>query len=312
MSKCINPYIEAELLNNMFELEQVVREAGSAWYNGGIKIYCHPGYCNDAGDVMQYICTIHVDVLKIFQCVNSDESHYLRLKDSLNSLLMGYGVSVDEFHITRVDYCNNVVVPDTGIRAILFDLIQSCPTKAIHTTREISYDTSLYSSNKSKVINVYDKERERRDKQRMRHDPSFCPKLYEKNVIRLELQIKREHIKYACKRKGMSNNYDSWINSTIEQQYLQNIYKMIPKGDFYNRRIIQDLICNDASLSHTLKRHLLDFISTVSQGGLDAAKEKYSNNTYHRYMNYFATHNISPIPIPDNAGLTYIPSPFVV
>jgi hypothetical protein len=145
----------------------------------------------------------------------------------------------------------------------------------------------------------------------MRHDPSFAPRLYEHNVIRMEMQVKKEHIKYK-RRLGIESTYDTWINYKMEREYLQQLYKMIPKGDFFKKTEVIARIDNDTAIGSTLKNHLREFIEIVHTGGLDAAKEKYSNNTYHHYLDYFAEIGMSPITIPDDKGIDFIKSPFII
>lgn len=298
--------IQVEQLRNHFDVEP-------QYYYDAIKISCFPVRPEDNPNdkAIAYIYQIKVDALKLFRTTNTSAAHYNELKKILNMELSLFGFDVDDFAITRVDYCNNIVVKDKKERELLFKLLQSCPTHAAYTVREDQYESSLYSKSKSRTLNIYDKERERRDKMRIRHDHQFYPKVYELNVIRIEHQVKKDHIKYK-RRNGIPSNYDYWINAETEQAYMAQIHKMIPVGDFYSESIIKNFIQTDVTLNGKKRSNLLAFCDTVANGGMDAAKKHWCYNTYNSYLSYFADNNLSPIPIPDEWGIEHIRNPFVL
>lgn len=210
--------------------------------------------------------------------------------------------------VSRVDYCYNCRIEDEKIRQTLFDALQKCPTKAIYTVRGVNYATSIYSRSKSKVVNVYDKTAEREAKYRSTGSRMALPQSYEQDIVRMELQVKSEHLKYMA-RRGFARTVTNWINVDTEARYLEKLYGMFPKGDFFTLEQAESLIVS-SKYSKTIKNNLIKFIRIIVKSNMDVAKTTLSYNTYRRYLNLLGDLGINPITIPDDCGLQYIKSPF--
>lgn len=281
-----------------------------SYIRGGLSIHWRPlTICYDNGEVLSYLYTIKVDVLKFFKAENTS-SQQIRVIIRLLDQLLGYGnFSLNDMTVSRVDYCYNSRIEDEDTRLILFDLLQKCPTKAIYTVRGVKYKTSIYSRSKSKVINVYDKNAERAVKFFVSGNSDNLVKNYERDMIRMELQVKKGHLKYMAKQ-GIVRSVKNWINAETERHYLQKLYSMFPKGDFYTLDEAEHRV-SSASLTKTIKRHLIDFLREIARSDMDTAKNKICYNTYRRYLRILADLGVNPITIPQNCGLSYIQSPFV-
>ena len=209
--------------------------------------------------------------------------------------------------VSRVDYCYNCRIEDEKVRQTLFDALQKCPTKAIYTVRGVNYATSIYSRSKSKVVNVYDKTAEREAKYRSTGCRMALPQSYEQDIVRMELQVKTEHLKYMA-RRGFARTVTNWINVGTEARYLKNCMGCSPKEIFYSEQA-ESLIVS-SKYSKTIKNNLIKFIRIIAKSNMDVAKTKLSYNTYRRYLNLLGDLGINPITIPDDCGLQYIKSPF--
>ena len=279
-----------------------------AYMGEGLSIRCRPlTVCYD-GEVLSYLYTIKVDALKFFRTENTSSQQFrviIRLLDQL----LGYGnFSVDDMTVSRVDYCYNIRIEDEDTRLILFDLLQKCPTRAIYTVRDVKYKTSIYSRSKSKTVNVYDKNTERSVKFFVSGNSKNLAKNFERDIVRMELQIKKGHLKYMAKQ-GVARSAKNWINAETERHYLQKMYGMFPKGDFYALDAAEHIV-SYSNLTKTTKRHLIDFLREIAQNDMDTAKRKICYNTYRRYLNILADLGVNPITIPRDCGLSYIQSPF--
>ena len=199
-------------------------------------------------------------------------------------------------------------IEDEKVRQTLFDALQKCPTKAIYTVRGVNYATSIYSRSKSKVVNVYDKTAEREAKYRSTGSRMALPQSYEQDIVRMELQVKTEHLKYMA-RRGFARTVTNWINVDTEARYLEKLYGMFPKGDFFTLEQAESLIVS-SKYSKTIKNNLIKFIRIIVKSNMDVAKTTLSYNTYRRYLNLLGDLGINPITIPDDCGLQYIKSPF--
>ena len=203
-----------------------------AYMGEGMSIRWRPLAVCYNGEVLSYLYTIKVDALKFLRTENTS-SQQLRVIVRLLDHLLSYGnFSLDDMTVSRVDYCYNSRIEDEDTRLILFDLLQKCPTRAIYTVRGVKYKTSIYSRSKSKTVNVYDKNTERSVKFFASGNSKNLSKNYERDIVRMELQIKKGHLKYMAKR-GVARSVKNWINAETERHYLQKMYGMFPKGDFY-------------------------------------------------------------------------------
>ena len=278
-------------------------------FHSGITLWYHPLTTTDDGDVLSLLCSIKVDALKYFQIENTTAAHIQTLFCHLDKLLSYGGFTLADMTVSRVDYCYNCRIKDAKVRQILFNLVQKCPTKAIYTMRGVKYETSIYSRSKSKVVNVYDKTAEREAKYRSTGSRMDLPQSYEQDIVRMELQVKTEHLKYMA-RRGFARTVPNWINADTEARYLEKLYGMFPRGDFYTLEQAEALI-SSSKHSKTTKNHLIKFLRIIAKEDMDTAKSQLSYNTYQRYLNLLSDLGVNPITIPDNCGIQSIKSPFV-
>lgn len=278
-------------------------------FSDGITLWYHPLTTTDDGDVLSLLCSIKVDALKYFQVENTTAKHIQTLLCHLDKLLSYGGFTLADMTVSRVDYCYNYRIKDAKVRQILFSLLQKCPTKAIYTMRGVKYETSIYSRSKSKVVNVYDKTAEREAKYRSTGSRMALPQSYEQDIVRMELQVKTEHLKYMA-RCGVARAVTNWINADTETRYLEKLYGMFPRGDFYTLEQAEALI-SSSKHSKTMKTHLIKFLRIIAKDDMDTAKTQFSYNTYQRYLNLLSDLGVNPITIPDNCGIQFIKSPFV-
>ena len=211
--------------------------------------------------------------------------------------------------VSRIDYCYNIRIEDDRTREVLFRLLQKCPTKALYTTRGINYATSIYSRSKSRVVNVYDKTAERTAKYLATGSCSDLPQTYEQDMVRMELQIKADHLKYMA-RRGVRRSVKNWIHMGMGYHYLNKLYGMFPKGDFYTFTQAA-LIIDSAAYKTKMKERLKGFFHIIADKDMDVARAEVSYNTYRRYLDMLSALGVNPITIPEDYGVSYIPSPFV-
>ena len=96
----------------------------------------------------------------------------------------------------------------------------------------------------------------------------------------------------------------------MEYYYLNKLYGMFPKGNFYTFTLVEKII--DSSAYKTkMKARLKDFVRIIADKDMDAARAQVSYNTYHRYLEMLSAIGVNPITIPADCGIPYIQSPFV-
>ena len=129
-----------------------------------------------------------------------------------------------------------------------------------------------------------------------------------------EQSCTRSYSPEFSKLPAMSSSVSTWFKVTLvispaASRYLEKLYGMFPKGDFFTLEQAESLIVS-SKYSKTIKNNLIKFIRIIAKSNMDVAKTKLSYNTYRRYLNLLGDLGINPITIPDDCGLQYIKSPF--
>ena len=282
-----------------------------AYLRDGIKLWFHPLVQNNLGEVLSFLVSIKIDILKYFQVENTSAQDIRNLLHLLEHLLAYGGYTLDDMVVSRIDYCYNIRIEDDSTRKLLFQLLQKCPTKALYTMRGVNYATSIYSKSKSKSkgVNVYDKTSERIAKYLTTGSSSDLPQAYEQDMIRAELQIKANNLKYMAHR-GVRRSAKNWIHLGMEYYYLDKLYGMFPKGNFYTFTHAEKII-DSSTYKKKMKERLKGFIRIIADKDMDTARAQISYNTYRRYLDMLSAIGVNPITIQEDCGISYIQSPLV-
>lgn len=280
-----------------------------AYLPKGIKLWFHPLLQTNIGEVLSFLCSIKIDILKFYQTENASAAQIRELLHLLEHLLAHGGYTLDDMVVSRIDYCYNIRIADDNTRKLLFQLLQKCPTKALYTMRGVNYSTSIYNRSKSKVVNVYDKNAERTATYLTTGSCSDLPQTYEQDMVRMELQLKADHLKYMA-RRGVHRSAKNWIHIGMEYYYLNKLYGMFPRGDFYVLAQAEKII-DSSEYKTTMKERLKGFLRIIADKDMDAARAQVSYNTYHRYLEMLSAIGVNPITIPADCGIPYIQSPIV-
>lgn len=275
----------------------------------------------------EYICYLFVDVIKLLGKADINESDYPALEDKLNDIKKSLLFNVDkELVLLRIDYRLDVVIEDEHIRHYLFKLfsknkeyfkhMKRCEGKKKSTdSAGEKYETSLYYNSKSIVAVVYDKPKERE----LKHQPLQS---YEKNVLRFELRLYNNHLKYLKYNHNIEKTLKNYMNETMYKKYMTDyILQIFYPGDFYSIRKARTIIWA-SSLKDCEKKVLEDFLIDVSTATMEPLIKKRNTDNISglsRYklkkiLNQLEEMHINPIPIPVNASQipSYIPNPLKI
>lgn len=259
----------------------------------------------DTGRVMIYQLLIHIDCLKIVYKENIEQPDIPIIKQTVEDFLVGSGLSLDEFTVARIDYCYNAVVSDEERKWLLPEL-QKLPHRRDYQERVHDYKTSVYYQSKSRVTQFYDKEAERFHKGKLCED-------YEVSVLRLEAQIKHEHIKYKKRRKKnwISNRWDDWVSWDMQRTYLvRSLNNVIYTGDYHTLDSASAII-RQHILRPSKQNNLIGFLQEIHEYGWDKASVKRCYNTNRCYAKKLTEMNINPILLPDNSPFQTIKNLFL-
>ena len=266
-----------------------------------------------------YQINIFADVTKILNRGNVYEKDYDEVKKRIDNeveYLVGYSL---DLILMRVDYRFDKYISSKGERLILIHLYKKMINKHGFKLKKSKnkYKTSVRYDSKSMQIIIYDKEEERKDKNKKCED-------YEKCVLRFEVKLLNKHLNYNKRKYNIEKDLKFYFSESLQRKYmLSNIQKIVYKGDYYNIRGA-DKIINKSNMKERDKKFIREFLIDVSENGITGAKEisiesdkqKYTPYKFKKAVSILEELNINPILIPKsreyfhNERHSYIKNPF--
>lgn len=252
---------------------------------------------------------IFVDCLEYLDKLNMEAADIPVIREAIEAVIAPLGISIEEFALERIDYCQNVIVPSQKERELLMFLwhkASKCHKKLERINgKDSATANKLYYKRMTDNyrVQLYDKELERRDKEKN-------AKPYELGVLRLESQLHREHLMYHWWQYRTPRSFDVWADWSLRAAYLRQTEHLFFPGDFYTLRRAETLL-RKAGLSPKECQEIRQFMKNISESGFDYAEEQ-AKSTYlvNKYINQLTSLGISPIPIPQNARTPYLANPF--
>lgn len=259
------------------------------------------------------IC-IYVDFLVMLNKVNVEPEDINKIKKEIEGVIYPLGIKLDELYLASIDYCFNAVVPDRKERMLLMQLWDKASShferaKKLKIAVPNNCNKIYYCCPDFYNVQIYDKETERQDTKR--HKGRVMPiTAYERNVLRLEYQIRYKHLDYHSKQYGTPRTFDEWATWTKRCHYLQSTAALFFTGDFYTVRKAMTIL-RRAGLDEADCQAIRRFMTDVSRRGIDYATARAPSPYYARkYIRQLSALRINPIPIPQNAGVPRLANPF--
>lgn len=248
-------------------------------------------------------CKLVIDIPLILNRGNVEENDYEQVERYIKgalSIVYGDKQLFDQHNLSRIDYRFDIEVSNENIRKIYFELFRKLKKKTAHLKKK-NYLTSQYHQCKSLHIIFYDKEQERRDK-------NESVEMWERGVMRFEVCVERNHLKYKKYKKGEPRSLKDYFKKEKYADYMNSyLLNICPTGDFYSYPKLEAIIAA-LDLSTREKLKMKEFVKCVSRGSLDTAAEKYSAKTYQKYLKLFNEHGINPITLPPKYKLDHLES----
>lgn len=267
-------------------------------------------HLSGGGGVYSWYWTLHLDCLQMLNTMNIRPENIPALEAVVNSYLWQVGLLIGDFTITKIDYAYNVRIPDPVVCDALFCALQLSPKQADYLIRRDVYKTSLYAKSKSlkrksRAFQIYDKEAERRAR-------GIVPESFEADVIRMEHQVRTNHLKAQRRDKGIPRTWAAWMNWDRRTEYLQRGFKFVQYGDFYSLSAARDLIYS-SSFDVSMKDKLNQYITIIAAAGMDALAKVdkfHSHNTREAHNKRLASIGVNPLTLDAQFGIDHIPMPF--
>lgn len=249
---------------------------------------------------------IHVDAIAIVGKTNIQETDTPKIYENINRLLnvVSDGAIIDDLVLKRIDYCYNAVIENQPEMDALFKIYHKLSDRSCYMTKDCRYATSYYYKSKSRMINVYDKVKERINK-------GMVVEPYEEKIIRYEARVLPAHLYYQQKKRGLARNLYNYFSESMYFQYMsQMVVKTYHIGDYYNGYHAKAIISSTDLIKEKDKSDIVDFILSISKyRSLSRAIKLIGSSKATRYLKYLQELNVNPVLIPKNIGITYIQNP---
>lgn len=255
---------------------------------------------------------VFVDVIKLLGRAIIKEVDKDKVIEDINEIIYSIFSYSPQLRLRRIDFRFDAVICDEKKRNLLIKLYNKCENKKCYMEKEEVYNretrrsnkySSLRYKNKSKVCNIYDKEKERVAKYKSIMD-------YEKNVLRFEAQVKLRHIKYMKYHYNLEDSLEVYFSNALYNVFMNKIViKSIGISDYYNEYHARKII-NCSSLKNKEKEELKKFIKAINgKNKFSDGKKLYSSYKYKKFIGQLEQLNINPILIPKNSGYSKIENP---
>ena len=127
-----------------------------------------------------------------------------------------------------------------------------------------------------------------------------------RNVIRIELQLKKNKIQRLYKKQDIARDIKKyWCRKTMEQQYFDYLKDYLYIGDYYKLSKAKRIIFS-SSYSETIKNNLIKFVTEINCIGITLASKNYSYNTSKKYIHLLNNLKLNPITIDNDCKIEKI------
>lgn len=270
--------------------------------------HMEPYYKSQSNTSYQNAFIINVDCLRLLESQNKPtinitcHNQIELIIDSINVFLQPAKLYIDDLIICRMDFCWNFKIEDKIERELLFKLFKKMPMNCNYLKETGPYDMGEYKKNKSRCIQIYDKNSERYSK-------GECIKDYEKDVIRVEMQLKNEALKYFKSTKNTPLSIEYWLNIETEREYLKKLKNVFPCADFHSLKDAKKIVMG-SELDNAMKRKLIAYLLAVARAkNMDTAKTQQKPQTNKKYIDKLVSMGINPVTIPAAYRIDYLKNP---
>ena len=254
---------------------------------------------------------LFVDFIKLLGKPEICENDYTEIERRLNYILLsifGENLKNLELILKRIDFRKDIKIEDEEKRKVLLKIYKKARDKSKFKEKNSKYNSTIYFSNKSISVILYDKEKERNDKNKSLEE-------YEKNVLRLEIRLFPKHLAWKKKKENRNRDLKSYLCDNIFKEYMNNdVRPIFNKGNHFKIKRIELILNTNKKINNKDKKGILDFLNYISCYGYTSATKicnedgslKFSRYKIKKYLDILEELNISPFIIPVREKFEYI------
>lgn len=251
---------------------------------------------------MSHTLTLTTHTYKVLGRNNVKENDIIEYLNNVESIIKEI-INIDEINLklTRCDYNIDLKVSSQEELREIFVLLNKHHKKFKYIESKQDYSNSVYlcKPKGSIGINIYDKFSQ------ILNEYNYEDENY-RNVIRIELQLKKWKIKRLYKKQDIARDIKKyWCRETMEQQYFSYLKDYLYIGDYYKLSKAKEIIFS-SSYSKTIKNGLVKFITEINHYGITPTSKNYSYNTSKKYIQLLNELKLNPITINDDSNINMI------
>lgn len=200
------------------------------------------------------------DVVELFDM----EEYKKILKLSSHEILED--VEVEEIYLGRIDFKVDIKMSTQLELNTYINLLKKHISRYKYMRKYKSYATSIHiSTSRSKGINMYDREEKTKN-------------AVDKLILRIEVQVKKDHIKKLRKEGAASDINNYWTIEAMQKLYFDFLTDYLYTSDYYRLDIAKQKI-KASNYKVNKKKRLISFITSVNKYGITAiTKEDLKND----------------------------------
>ncbi|MGG7188483.1 phage/plasmid replication domain-containing protein [Clostridium paraputrificum] len=209
---------------------------------------------------------LKVDFIKLLGKSEIEKSDYEEIEEKLKIIvlkILGEKALEIELILIRLDYRKDIKVSKEE-RRILLKIYKKGKKTSKFKEKHTKYETTIYYSNKSMSVTIYDKEEERKCK-------GECIEEYEENVLRLEVRLQARHLNGQKRRKKREKTLKSYLDEELFNEYIdKNAFPVFYRGNHYKINKIEELLINNKVKRKDIN-NIIRFLTQISHHGYENA-----------------------------------------
>lgn len=220
-----------------------------------------------------------------------------------------------DWKVNRIDYCVNVRTPNVAeyIRLLQKSDMPHYVHLPYNKHRNYAYQKgSLYLVGKSITVNIYDKQDQLRNEQKINTDITDSMVEQAQDILRIEVQCHSSRTNYLKLKYDMeTKTIGYFLSDEISTQVLLATLDRITRHADYQRRGTALLYINVSRFSERKKRQLRQLIADIARqhASIWKVRDKYESegkmtrNTFNQCLRALKSMNVNAVTISDNRKL---------